>query len=144
MGNKLVKPMGNKIVVDDGSKIYTIESKRGKVLGKFEFSPTDTNIVKRYEEVVEFYNSYQLPENPTETDMRTAEDEIANRISYLVGADAKEAFFSILGAFSPLANGELFVENVLSSIAKVIEHEMNTRTKKVQSRMNKYVAKYHN
>lgn len=144
MSNKLAKPMANKIVVDDGSKVYTIENKRGKVLGKFEFSPTDTNIVKRYEEVVEFYNSYQLPENPTETDMRTAEDEITNRISYLVGADAKEAFFSILGAFSPLANGKLFIENVLSSIAKVIEREMNTRTKKVQSRMNKYAAKYHN
>lgn len=144
MANKLVKPIGNKIVVDDGSKVYTIENKRGKVLGKFEFRPTDTNIVKRYEEVVDFYNSYQLPENPTETDMRTAEEEITNRISYLVGADAKEAFFSILGAFSPLANGELFVENVLSSIAKVIEREINTRTKKVQSRMNKYVAKYHN
>lgn len=144
MANKLVKPIGNKIVVDDGSKVYTIENKRGKVLGKFEFRPTDTNIAKRYEEVVDFYNSYQLPENPTETDMRTAEEEIMNRISYLVGADAKEAFFSILGAFSPLANGELFVENVLSSIAKVIEREINTRTKKVQSRMNKYVAKYHN
>lgn len=144
MANKLVKPIGNKIVVDDGSKVYTIENKRGKVLGKLEFRPTDTNIVKRYEEVVDFYNSYQLPENPTETDMRTAEEEIMNRISYLVGADAKEAFFSILGAFSPLANGELFVENVLSSIAKVIEREINTRTKKVQSRMNKYVAKYHN
>lgn len=144
MANKLVKPIGNKIVVDDGSKVYTIENKRGKVLGKFEFRPTDTNIVKRYEEVVDFYNSYQLPENPTETDMRTAEEEIMNRISYLVGADAKEVFFSILGAFSPLANGELFIENVLSSIAKVIEREMNTRTKKVQSRMNKYVAKYHN
>ncbi|CUN30364.1 Uncharacterised protein [[Ruminococcus] torques] len=144
MANKLVKPIGNKIVVDDGSKVYTIENKRGKVLGKFEFRPTDTNIVKRYEEVVDFYNSYQLPENPTETDMRTAEEEIMSRISYLVGADAKEAFFSILGAFSPLANGELFVENVLSSIAKVIEREINTRTKKVQSRMNKYVAKYHN
>ena len=144
MSNKLVKPHGNEIIVDDGSKGYTIKNKRGKVLGKFEFSPTDTNIVKRYEEVVEFYNSYQLPENPTETDMRTAEDEITNRISYLVGEDAKEAFFSILGAFSPLVNGELFIENVLSSIAKVIEREMNTRTKKVQSRMNKYVAKYHN
>ena len=144
MSNKLVKPHRNEIIVDDGSKEYTIKNKRGKVLGKFEFSPTDTNIVKRYEEVVEFYNSYQLPENPTETDMRTAEEEIMNRISYLVGADAKEAFFSILGAFSPLANGELFIENVLSSIAKVIEREMNTRTKKVQSRMNKYVAKYHN
>ena len=52
MSNKLAKPMANKIVVDDGSKVYTIENKRGKVLGKFEFRPTDTNIVKRYEEVL--------------------------------------------------------------------------------------------
>ena len=114
------------------------------MLGKFEFRPTDTNIVKRYEEVVEYYNSYQLPENPSEADMRKAEDDITERISYLIGEDAKETFFSILGAFSPLANGELYMENVLSSIAKVIEKEMNIRTKKVQSRMNKYVAKYHN
>ena len=49
MGSKLVKPIGNKIVVDDGSKVYTIENKRGKVLGKFEFRPADTNIIKRYE-----------------------------------------------------------------------------------------------
>ena len=76
--------------------------------------------------------------------MRKAEDDITERISYLIGEDAKETFFSILGAFSPLANGELYMENVLSSIAKVIEKEMNIRTKKVQSRMNKYVAKYHN
>lgn len=144
MANKLVKPIGNKIVVDDGSKVYTIENKRGKVLGKFEFRPTDANIVKRYEEAVEYYNSYQLPENPSEADMRRAEEDITERISYLIGEDAKETFFSILGAFSPLANGELYMENVLSSIAKVIEKEMNIRTKKVQSRMNKYVAKYHN
>ena len=144
MSNKIAKPMANKIVVDDGSKVYTIENKRGKVLGKFEFRSTDTNIVKRYEEVVEYYNSYQLPENPSDADMRKAEDDIMEKISYLVGEDEKETFFSILGAFSPLANGELYMENVLSSIAKVIEREMNIRTKKVQSRMNKYVAKYHN
>ena len=124
MSNKIAKPMANKIVVDDGSKVYTIENKRGKVLGKY-------------------YNSYQLPENPSDADMRKAEDDIMEKISYLVGEDAKETFFSILGAFSPLANGELYMENVLSSIAKVIEKEMNIRTKRVQSRMNKYVAKYH-
>ena len=96
MSNKIAKPMANKIVVDDGSKVYTIENKRGKVLGKFEFRPTDTNIVKRYEEVVEYYNSYQLPENPSDADMRKAEDDITERISYLIGEDAKETFFSIL------------------------------------------------
>ena len=47
-----------------------------------------------------------------------------------------------MGPFSALASGELFVENVLASIAKVIENELSIRTKRVQRRMNKYVAKY--
>ena len=76
--------------------------------------------------------------------IRKAENDIVEKISYLVDADAKEAFFGILGAFTVLESGELFVENVLSSIATVIEREMNVRTQKVKKRMNKYVAKYHN
>lgn len=144
MSNKLVKPHENEIIVDDGSKLYTIKNKRGKFLGKFEFRPSDTNIVNRYEEVLNFYNSYKMPENPTDEDMKKAETEIVQKISYLIGEDADEAFFSILGPFSPLESGELFVENVLNAISKVIEREMQLRTKKVQKRMNKYVAKYHN
>lgn len=132
----------NKIVIDDGSKVYTIENKKGKVLGKFEFRPSDTNIVQRYEEVVEYFNGFKLPEN-TEAAMKAAEKEMAEKMSFLIGADAGAAFFSIMGPFSALASGELFVENVLNAIANVIERELSIRTKRVQSRMNKYVAKYH-
>ena len=46
MSNKLIKPSNeNKIIIDDGSKSYTIENKKGKKLGVFEFRPSDTNIV---------------------------------------------------------------------------------------------------
>ena len=64
-------------------------------------------------------------------------------MDYLIGGDSKEAFFSIMGAFSVLASGELFFENVLGAVAKVIEREFSVRAKKLQRRMNKYVAKYH-
>ena len=62
MSNKLVKPQqqNNVIVVDDGSKVYDIVNKRGKKLGEFEFRPSDTNIVERYEEVVDFFVSLVL------------------------------------------------------------------------------------
>ena len=83
-----------------------------------------------------------MPENTDEA-IRTAEKEMIEKMSYLIGGDAGEAFFTILGPFSVLASGELFIENVLGAIAKVIEREMSIRTKKVQRRMNKYVAKYH-
>lgn len=142
MSNKLVKPQSNDIVIDDGSKVYNIKNKQGKLLGRFEFRPSDTNIVKRYEEVVEFFNSFTVPED-TDQAIQTAEKEMTEKMSYLIGGDAGEAFFTIMGPFSALASGELFIENVLSAIAKVIEKELSVRTKKVQRRMNKYVAKYH-
>lgn len=143
MSNKLVKPQqqNNVIVVDDGSKVYDIVNKMGKKLGEFEFRPSDTNIVKRYEEVVDFFNNFTLPDNADEV-YKLAEKEMTEKMSYLIGGDAGEAFFSIMGPFSALASGELFIENVLGSIAKVIEKELSIRTKRVQRRMNKYVAKY--
>lgn len=151
MSNKLVKSnvQGNNIIIDDGTKTYNIKNKRGQMLGKFTFRPSDTNIIDRYEEVAKFYESYQMPEKTGDSEkdienIRKAEKDIVDQISYLVDADAKEAFFGILGAFTVLESGELFVENVLSSIATVIEREMNVRTQKVKKRMNKYVAKYHN
>lgn len=142
MSNKLVKPQTNDIIIDDGSKVYNIKNKQGKLLGRFEFRPSDTNIVKRYEEVVDFFDNFTVPED-TEQAIQTAEKEMTDKMSYLIGGDAGEAFFTIMGPFSALASGELFIENVLSAIAKVIEKELSVRTKKVQSRMNKYVAKYH-
>jgi hypothetical protein len=151
MSNKLVKSNvhGNDIIIDDGEEIYNIKNKRGKTLGKFVFRPSDTNIIDRYKEVAKFYESYQMPEKTGDLEkdvenIRKAENDIAEKISYLIGADAKEAFFGILGPFAALKSGELFVENVLSSISTVIEREMNVRTQKVKKRMNKYVAKYHN
>lgn len=143
MSNKLVRNSTNDIIIDDISKVYNIKNKRGKLLGKFEFRPSDTNIVKRYEEVVDYFNNFKLPEDSDEA-IKTAEKEIIDKISYLINADAQDTFFNIAGPFSPLESGEMFVEQVLHAISRVIEKELSVRTKRVQRRMNKYVAKYHN
>ena len=135
MSNKLSKQQTNDIIIDDGSKVYNIKNKQGKILGRFEFRPSDTNIVHRYDEVVDFFNNFTLPDNADEV-YKLAEKEMTEKMSYLIGGDAGEAFFSIMGPFSALASGELFVENVLGAISESV------RTKKVQRRMNKYVSKY--
>lgn len=144
MSNKLIRPQSNDIVIDDGTKVYNIKNKRGKNLGQIELRPSDTNIVNRYEEVVEYFNNISIPEDGnTEETVKKVEKEVVEKMSYLIGGDAEQAFFSILGAFSVLASGELFFENVLGAVSKVIEQEFSVRTKKLQRRMNKYVAKYH-
>ena len=53
MSNKLVKPQSNDIIIDDGLKTYYIKNKQGHVYGKFDFRPSDTNLILRYDEVVE-------------------------------------------------------------------------------------------
>ena len=58
MSNKLVKPQSNDIIIDDGLKTYYIKNKQGHVYGKFDFRPSDTNLISRYDEVVEHLNSF--------------------------------------------------------------------------------------
>ena len=83
MSKKLEKPnqQNNAIVVDDGSKVYDIVNKRGKKLGEFEFRPSDTNIVKRYEEVVDFFNSFSILED-SEKSMQEAESQIVDKMCF--------------------------------------------------------------
>lgn len=142
MSNKNIVNKERNMFVDDDSVTYNIRNKQGKLLGKFEFHPSDTNIVERFGEVVDYFNNLTLPDNNDEA-IKAAEKELVDKVSYLIGADAKETFFNILGPFSILSSGELFVENVLGAVAKVIEKEMSVRTKKLQRRTNKYVRKYH-
>ena len=102
------------------------------------------NIVDRYEEVVQFWRNYKMPEEDSIEAARKAEKEISEKLSYLINADAEKAFFEILGPFSPMDDGKIFAEVVLDSVAYVIEKKLNTNVTKVQRRVNKYVAKYHN
>jgi hypothetical protein len=82
-----------------------------------------------------------VPENEP-ADIKKVESMVADELSYLIGSDSKESFFSILGPFSPLASGKLFFEEVVDAIGRVIETETEHRAKKVRTRMNKYVTKY--
>lgn len=146
MSNKLVKQQANTnvIKIDDGTKVYEIRNQRNELTGTFVFAPSDSNITARYDEVVEFFNNFEVPEDMEKGEsVKYIQDKFVEKISYLINADANEAFFKTLGAFTPLASGYLYVEEVLYKIGKIIEREFGVNGKKVQRRMNKYVAKYH-
>lgn len=146
MSNKLVKPQqqNNVITINDGTKIYEIRNQRNELKGQFVFAPTDTNIIRRYDEVVEYFNNFSVPDDvPEDKAAEYAEDKLVDQISYLINADAKEAFFKHLGALSPLPSGYTYIEDVLFRISKVIEKELGVNATKVQRRMNKYTKKYH-
>lgn len=134
----------NVIVVDDGLKTYTIENKNGKVLGEFSFNPSDTNIIRRYEEVVESLEklSFESSEE-TEENLKKMEDFTAEQIDYLFNADVAKNFFSVMGAFTPLASGKYYIETVLEVIGQAISAETGERVKKINTSIRKHTGKYH-
>lgn len=134
-----------KIVVDRGLEEYTIEDKKGNVLGKFEMNPSDMEMAKRYEEVAEAVSHIMdsVDERKDIVDILTeAEDKLSEQIDYLFNAKVSQNFFSITSPFTVLASGEFFIENVLNAIGGLIEAETGKRFKKIQSKVVKYTVKY--
>lgn len=142
MSNKLVRDRngGNDIIIDDGSKVFNIKNKHGKVLSRFIFRPADTNITQRYDEVRQFFEKFKAPDEMSPEEI---EQLFIEKLDYLVNADTKETFFGIMGPFSPMPDGRMFVEVCMDAICGVISRELDVRMKKIQSRVSKYTQKYH-
>lgn len=132
-----------RIKIDDGSKTYEIVNLDDQVIGTFTFNPSDANIIKRYESVVDAIQEYAAKDEPMTPELlNEAQELITQKVSELVGVDTSKTFFSICGALSPMANGNLYVLNVIEALGAVIEKETNQRMKKVNAKMNKYLEGY--
>lgn len=134
-----------RIKIDDGSKSYEIVNQDDKVIGTFTFNPSDTNIVQKYDAVVDSLDKYFdeiKGANFTKESFSAAQDAIIDKFSELVGEDASKTFFSICGPFTPMQNGNLYLQNVIEAVAGIIEKETQKRMKKVQSKMDKYLEGY--
>lgn len=143
--------MGNVIKIDDGLKTYDIANKDGKILGSFSFNPSDTNIIRRYTEVVADLEKLELKEEKDGSEsleemMSKVDAIVYEKIDYLLNADVAKEFFKIMGPFSPLASGKLFIESVIDAIGQAINQETGARVKKMksmQSKIQKHTGKYH-
>lgn len=133
-----------RIKIDDGSKTYEIENLDGEILGHFRINPSDTNIVAKYDAVTKALTDYlaTVDDNITEEKFIEVQNTIVDKLSELVGEDASKTFFSICGPLTPLASGNLYVENVLDAISGIIEQETGKRMEAVNKHMDKYLDGY--
>lgn len=132
-----------KIVVDTGSVVLDIEDTHGKYLGQIELIPTDSDIIKRYKDVVDKLNGTKLPENPQDEDIIAFSDMVKEQVNYLMNYDVSSSVFSVCGPLTALASGDFYFENVLNAIGGAIEQIMNTRVEKRLAKIRNATAKYH-
>lgn len=134
-----------RIKINDGTKTYEIVNQDDEVLGTFTFNPSDSNIIKRYDAVVEALQAYADEAQGavlTQEKFNEAQDKITAMMDDLVKGDVRGSFFSICGPLTPMENGNLFVQTVLEGIGAVIEHETKQRIKKIDEKTAKYLAEY--
>ena len=127
--------------VDTGSVVVEIRDK-GETIGEFKFNPNDSDIIKRYENVVEGLQSIKIPENDNMEAIFVVSDEIKKQFDYLFNYNVSESVFCKCNPLTLTASGDFYCEEVLEKIANIIEKVTEQRIKKKKAKIQKATAKY--
>lgn len=127
--------------VDTGFKKYVIRDLDGEKVGEIKFNPSDTGYLRRYDTVIEELNSITLPEDGDEKAMIEVEDRAIKAMEKFLNCPCDDVF-AITKPFSPVNDGDFFIEKVLESIVGVVEAETNQRIERKLTKIKKATAKY--
>ena len=135
-----------KLRVETGAVTVDVEDERGERLGSFDFNPADSNILKRYGAVVDFFNAITFDETQDEEQqlqqMNRLADDIAGQFDYLLGYSVSEGIFGRCGPLTVTKSGDFFFEQVLTGVGQLIEQVTKKRLDKKLAKVRKATAKY--
>lgn len=113
----------------------------GDIVSSFRMNPADIKVAIRSEEVSKYLEERKsaLSGNMSAADMAKFNDELEEKICYVLGYDARsELFKAPLTATTILPNGDLFAVAVMDKIVEALKPEIEKR----RSNMEKAAAKY--
>lgn len=121
---------------------FTFSDEDGEVFSSFKMNPTDVNLIKRAEEVSEYFGNMKIGENVSPDELVKINEEIETKINYLLGYDAREEIFGEITATTVSTDGEIFAVVIFDFINEKIKPEIEKRNKKMKESMDKYTRKY--
>ncbi len=134
--------MARQIKIDDREWIEIVNSS-GEVTGGFYWNPSDLDIVKRCEKVMDFFDGMEVPKKESEADTLFAlSDAIKEQFDYLISPGASEALFGHANPLSPREDGSLYAEYVLGQIVAFVESELDVRMRKTTAKIEQYTKGY--
>lgn len=134
--------MARQIRIDDREYIEVVNSS-GEVTGGFYWNPSDLDIVKRCEKVMEFFEHMEAPENDSGVDaLFSLSDVIRQQFNYLISPGSSDTLFKHANPLSPREDGSLYAEYVLGQIVAFIESELDVRMRKTTAKIEQYTKGY--
>lgn len=123
---------------------FTFSDDEGEVIASFRMNPADVKLAQRCQEVSSFFEKLKekTPENATLEDAVKLNNEVEDKICYLLGYDAKQSLFGQISATSVLGDGNMFVVLVMEKIVEAVAPEINRRKQAMSAAVEKHTAKY--
>ena len=123
---------------------FTFTDENGDVFSSFRMNPTDVNLLARAEEVSAYFEGRKndMPENASGAELKAFNDEIEEKINYLLGYEASKDIIGVLTATTINPDGEIFAWVVMDFIVEKLKPEIEKRAQKMQTNVYKYTAKY--
>lgn len=117
-----------KLKVDTGAVTYRIYDADGEEIGKVKFTPTDTGIMERQKQVVDYLNSVQFREELDAAEQIVELDRnIREQFDYLFGRPVSKDLFALAQPLTPLENGDFFFDSILDAVGDVISKAYKER-----------------
>ena len=123
---------------------FTFSDEEGEVIASFRMNPADVKLAQRCNEISTFFEDLRdnTPENATLEDAVHLNDELEDKICYLLGYDAKQSLFGLISATSIMGDGNMFVVHVMDQIIKAVGPEIKKRQQAMAKAVSKHTGKY--
>lgn len=116
----------------------------GEVVASYRINPADVGLARRCDEISEFFENLgkNAPSKPTYADLCRLNDEIEDKICYLLGYDAKKQLFGFISAVSIMPDGHLFAVMVIEDILQAISPQVKQRAASMKRAIEKHTKRY--
>ena len=123
---------------------FTFTDENGDVVSSFRMNPADIKLAHRCQELSAYFHNLarRVSENETLEDAIKFNDEIEEKICYLLGYDARQSVFGLISATSVMGDGNLFVVHVMNQISKAVGPEIKKRQQAMANAVSKHTGKY--
>ena len=123
---------------------FKFRDEDGEIISSFRINPADVKLAKRCTEVSGYFEDLhkRIPENATIDDVIKFNDELEEKICYLLGYDAKQSLFGQMSATTIMPDSNLFAVYIVDNIVQAVGPEVKKRQENMAQAVAKHTAKY--
>lgn len=130
------------IRVSTGKITVPIIDSDGETVGKITFNPTDVDILKRYEAVIDALNAIIVPDGADADAIFAVSDELKRQVDFLLGYPVSEEIFGRCNPLTLTDTGDFYIEVVLAGIGDLLEQITKQRIERKKAKIRKAAAPY--